>query len=104
MTLCGRRAPGGAAADSPRCPPGTSQREAPWPLSTGGHATRGPVSGEDYRRPGSTTRTDPGRGRTATPPVPGTVRGERADRAGTTGSLPRVTIGAVGLPFSPSCR
>jgi hypothetical protein len=37
MTLCGRSAPG-AAADSPRCPSGNSQREAPWPLGTGAHA------------------------------------------------------------------
>jgi hypothetical protein len=83
MTLCGRRAPG-AAADSPRCPPGNSQREAPWPPARG-HAARRPVSGEDCHRPGSTTSTDPGRGWTATSPLPRTAHGKSADRAGKTG-------------------
>ena len=50
--------PGRAAADGPRCPPGNSQREAPWPPARG-HAARRPVSGKDCRRPGSTTGTDP---------------------------------------------
>ena len=74
-----------AAADSPRRPPGNSQREAPWPPGTGGHARAGPVSGKDCRRPGSTTGTDPGRGWTAPSPVPKTAHGKPADRAGKTG-------------------
>jgi hypothetical protein len=45
----------------------------------------GPVSGTDCRRPGSTTGTDPGRGWTATSPVPKTAPGKPADRAGKTG-------------------
>jgi len=55
---------------------------------TAGHGTpprAGPVSGKDCRRPGSTTGTDPGRGRAAPPPVPETARGKPADRAGKTG-------------------
>jgi hypothetical protein len=50
-----------------------------------GHAARRPVSGKDCRRPGSTTGTDPGRGRTAPSPVPRTAHGKPADRAGKTG-------------------
>jgi hypothetical protein len=36
------RARAGAAAGSPRCPPGISQREVPWPPGTGGDAARRP--------------------------------------------------------------
>ena len=50
-----------------------------------GHAARRPMSGTDCRRPGSTTGTGPGRGRTAPPPVPRTACGQPADRAGKPG-------------------
>ena len=56
----------------------------PGPPGTG-HAARRSVSGKYCRPPGSTTGTDPGRGRTTTSPVPRTAHGKPADRAGKTG-------------------
>jgi hypothetical protein len=81
------------------------QQPARGALATGhgGHAARRPVSGTDCRRPGSTTGTDPGRGRTAPPPVPKTAHGKPADRAGKTGrSL--ASPPAQSPPGAHSCR
>jgi hypothetical protein len=89
-----------AAADSPRCPAGNSQRRAPWPPGTGATLRVGPVSGKDCHRPGGTTGTDRGRGRTALLPVPRLPTLSRLtgpkDR-----SYPRATAGAVTAGCSP---
>ena len=54
-----------------------------------GHAARaGPVMRQGLPRPGSTTGTDPGPGRSATSPAPRTAHGKPADRAGQTGRSP----------------
>ena len=55
-----------AAADSPRRPPGNSQREAPWPLGTGATPRAGPVSGKDCPGPAAP--------RAQTPDVAGPLR------------------------------
>jgi hypothetical protein len=83
MTLCGRRAPG-AAADSPPLPAG--QQPARGALA-GGTGPRRASAREGQGLPPARqhTCTDPGRGWTATSPVPRTVHGEAADRAGKTG-------------------
>jgi len=73
-----------AAADSPRCPPGNSQREAPWPLGTGATPRVG-LERQGLPPARQHHGTDPGRGWTAPSPVPNPACGKPADRAGKTG-------------------
>ncbi len=92
------------AADSPRCPPDNSQREAPWPSGTAGHAARRPGERQGLPLARQHHGHRPGRGWPAPSPVPKTAYGKSADRAGTTGRFPRVIVGAVGLPGARSYR
>ena len=102
--------PGQGGGRQPAPPAG--QQPAPGALATGHGGPRriGPVSGKDCRRPGSTTGTDPGRGRTAPSPVPRTAHSTLAERSGKTGrslaspqaqpvSLVLTHAGGAGLTF-----